>query len=61
MHLNRMKAGIRFVVAFGINQVNTAVGSESTSWLNQNFFHEAAFIALAERMWAGVQLHHKFP
>lgn len=48
IQINRIKAGNRFVLPFGMNQANTAVSSESTSWLNQNFFHEAAFIALAE-------------
>lgn len=61
MHLNWMKAGNRSVVVFGMNHVNIAVSSNTTSWFNQDLFHEAPFMALAERMWAGVQLHHKFP
>lgn len=42
-----------------MNHFNIAVSCSSTSWLNQSFFHEAPFMASAERMWAGVQLHHK--
>lgn len=45
---------------FGMNDFDFAVSCGSTSWLNQNLSHEAPIMASAERMWAGVQLHHKF-
>lgn len=42
-----MKAGNRSVVAFGMNQVNTAVSSEFTLWLNQNFFPWGCFYSFS--------------
>ncbi len=60
MYFNWNMAGNRSVLMFWykLSQYFVSCSSTLTFWLDQNLFHEVSFMAWAERMWAGVQLHH---